>query len=253
MRESKPPTRGLVPMAVPTPLVAYTSVQTLNDVLPAPVATGNGRREERDSQVVLEEEESGYSAQGKDEEDRLARERKEKGERERVDEIASRNSTEVNRRSNGFDSQTLAAALTSDTSADPLNYSPRSSISQGSRLSSISTDLDPTLPNGLELHEEQKVATSGESSMEAFVDMSLSERHGSVSEETRELDEFLSRSSMASNYQVESILYQEFDRTGEGSGEDGGHEGEERPRANSVRAWGCGLRRESSSQCERFC
>lgn len=123
-------------------------------------------------------------------------------------------SGEGNRLSNGLDPHQVAAAAVVTT-----NHSPRSSA----RLSALSTNSNTSL----DLPTEKELSTTGEeSSMEVVNDSESRQRHESarsISEETRELDEFLNRSSVTSvltESQISSmstdIHHQQFERIGEG-------------------------------------
>lgn len=207
VRESKPATRGLVPnMAEFPPPMAPTPEQPLNyaEKMPASSAIGGNFR-----QLEQEVEEEKRVGEGK------------RGEESKEDESLLQNSAGSNRLSNGLDSKS-----TSDSMTVLPNHSPRSSsLSQDIRLSTLSTDLNPSLPNGLGNSAEQEVATTGESSREVVVEDSMGiNRHESISEHTRELDEFLSRSSVVGDSRPNSILcpeeFETFETIGSGSDED---------------------------------
>lgn len=134
-----------------------------------------------------------------------------------------------NRLSNGLDPHQAAAAPVAPTVV--TNHSPRSSALQETRLSTLSTDSNPgPLLNGLPM--EQELASTGEqSSMEQVVDESaVRNRHRivqSVTEETRELDDYLNRSSVTSVltesqiFGIEASAHAEgFERIGGGSSEE---------------------------------
>ena len=113
------------------------------------------------------------------------------------------------------------------SAADPAlatSDSPRSSALEESRLSTLSDDKP--VPNGLPT--EQELTSSGEeSSMEAVADHKAGDRHLSVisiSEETRELDDYLNRSSVTSVLTDSQIATMQtsgdFERLGSGASED---------------------------------
>ena len=194
-------------MAGSPPPVASTSVQPLNHAvkLPAPSTIGGNIRQLEQDYRISEEEAEGRGEKVVEVENK-----------EEV-ESSPRNSTASNRLSNGLDSKSLTA--TSDSAPVLPNHSPRSSsVSQDIRLSTLSADLNSSLPNGLEHSAEQEVATAGEPSVGGALEDSFgASRHVSISEHTRELDEFLNRSSMNSllmdDSQLENILsHREFEK-----------------------------------------
>lgn len=140
---------------------------------------------------------------------------------------------ESNRLSNGLDPHVSAVAPTVTT-----NHSPRSSALQESRLSTLSNDSNSSpFENGLQTEE---VTSAGEeSSMEPVVDDSAARhRHTSarsVTEETRELDDYLNRSSVTSVLTESQIISMEtsaraegFERVGGGASREEEEEEDER-------------------------
>ena len=133
---------------------------------------------------------------------------------------------EANRLSNGLDPHLAAAAPVAPNVT--TNHSPRSSLLQESRLSTLSNDSNSSRPLSNGLPTEQEVTSTGEeSSMETVVDDSVvRHRHESaksITEETRELDDYLNRSSVTSvltDSQVSSmeasIHVEGFERIGGG-------------------------------------
>jgi hypothetical protein len=134
---------------------------------------------------------------------------------------------ESNRLSNGIDPH-LEAATAPVAPTVMTNHSPRSSALQESRLSTLSNDSTTTpvsIPNGL---LEERTSAGEESSMEPVADeSSLRSRHESaksITEETRELDEYLNRSSLTNvltDNQIVSIeagAREGFERVGSGTG-----------------------------------
>ena len=133
--------------------------------------------------------------------------------------------SESNRLSNGVSEPNMIAAGTASIIDTSLAL-------QDARLSTLSTESNTSLSNGFNFSVEDKVATSGESSTETVVDTSSvsHNRHESIksiSEETRELDEFLNRSSVTSvltESQVSSIQgsssHEAYERVGSGGEED---------------------------------
>lgn len=130
---------------------------------------------------------------------------------------------ESNRLSNGLDPHLAAAAPV--TPNVTTNHSPRSSVLQESRLSTLSNDSNSSRPLSNGLPTEQEMTSTGEeSSMQPVGDDAVRHRHEtvkSITEETRELDDYLSRSSVTSVFtenQVSnmeaSINVEGFERVG---------------------------------------
>lgn len=120
----------------------------------------------------------------------------------------------------------------------PTDHSPPSSTLQDCRLSTLSTESNSSLSNGVVFPTEQELSSAGEeSSMGTVEDSETRHRHESaksVTEETRELDEFLNRSSVTSVLaesqlsRIETSLHaKEFERVGGSSEEDLERGGEE--------------------------
>ncbi len=120
------------------------------------------------------------------------------GEEEEGNKTSSSSSSESNRLSNGLEAHQDSAGAVGTTSLSPRS----SALQDNTRLSSLSTSSSSSSgSNGYRLSTEQEVATSGEASMEIVDESVGTNRHEnvkSISEETRELDEFLNRSSVTS-------------------------------------------------------
>lgn len=138
-------------------------------------------------------------------------------------------SDDSNRLSNGLEPH---QAATTDNVVT-TTHSPRTSALRESHLSTLSNESNSSvLSNGVGFSVEQEVSSTGEeSSMEVVEDSEARSRHKSarsITEETRELDEFLNRSSVTSiltDSQVSSMdtnlqSATAFERVGSGSGEE---------------------------------
>lgn len=126
---------------------------------------------------------------------------------------------ESNRLSNGLD-QHLSAVAPIAVPTVTTNHSPRSSaLLQENRLSTLSNDSNSTpFANGL--LTEELTSAGEESSMEPVVDDSAARyRHESaksITEETRELDDYLNRTSVTSVLTESQIISMETSARNEG-------------------------------------
>ena len=219
IREKEPATRGALPnMENSQSPALLSSVAVINHTEEArtPSPIGNGQQEERYFQRESEKE---LERRRRVEQDRAEEEKENKLVDSFKGENPSRHSAESNRLSNGIDSKPPS----SDPMAVISNHSPHTSMftaDDGHPSTTLGTDLSSTLQNGLgPLSAEQEVATSGEPSHDVLV--GDSHRHDSISEHTRELDDYLKRSSaisVLSDTQEENAMYRgEFERVGGGS------------------------------------